>query len=53
MLRLLAAVLLASAFFAAFALKKMPVPVRAFIAFGDIVAAAALLLLARKNPLGR
>ena len=53
MLRILAVLLLASAFFAAFALKKLPVPVRAFIAFGDVVAAAALLLLTRKNPLGR
>lgn len=53
MLRVLAAVLLASAVFAALMLKKLPGPVRAFIAFGDVAAAAALLLLTRKNPLGR
>ncbi|HTQ32310.1 MAG TPA: hypothetical protein VMI53_13945 [Opitutaceae bacterium] len=53
MLRLLAILLLAGALLAAFVLKKLPAPVRAFIAFGDVVAAAALLLLARKNPLGR
>jgi hypothetical protein len=51
MLRVLAGVLLATAVFAALALKKLPIPVRVFIAFSDVVAAAALLLLARKNPL--
>ncbi len=52
LLIIFAVVLLASALFVALALKKLPVPLRAVIAFGDVVAAAALMLLARKNPLG-
>jgi len=42
---------LIAALLAAFALKKLPVPVRVFIAFGDTVLALAILLLLRKNPL--
>jgi hypothetical protein len=50
-LGLIAALLVVCALLAAFALKKLPVPVRVFIAFGDTVLALAILLLLRKNPL--
>ena len=53
MLGFMIVLLVASALVAMLALKKLPVPVRAFIAFGDIVTALAMLLLMRKNPLRR
>jgi hypothetical protein len=43
--------LLVCALFALFELKKLPMPVRAFIAFGDIAMAVTIVLLMRKNPL--
>ena len=51
MLGIIAILLLASAVFVAFALKKLPVPVRAFVVFTDLVTVVAILLLLRKNPL--
>jgi drug/metabolite transporter superfamily protein YnfA len=51
MLSLTVVMLVVCALFALFALKKLPVPVRAFIAFGDIAMALTILLLMRKNPL--
>jgi hypothetical protein len=51
MLGLTIAMLVVCALFAIFALKKLPMPVRAFIAFGDIAMALTILLLMRKNPL--
>jgi hypothetical protein len=51
MLGLTIAMLVICALFAVFALKKLPMPVRAFIAFGDIAMALTILLLMRKNPL--
>jgi hypothetical protein len=51
MLGLTIVMLVVCALFAVFALKKLPVPVRAFIAFGDFAMALTLLLLMQKNPL--
>ena len=51
MLGLTVAMLVICALFAVFALKKLPMPVRVFIAFGDIAMALTILLLLRKNPL--
>jgi hypothetical protein len=51
MLSLTVAMLVVCALFAIFALKKLPMPVRAFIAFGDVAMALTILLLMRKNPL--
>jgi hypothetical protein len=48
---LIVVMLVVCALFALFALKKLPMPVRAFIAFGDIARALTILLLMRKNPL--
>jgi hypothetical protein len=42
--------LVVCALFALFALKKLPVPIRAFIAFGDVAMALTIVLLMRKNP---
>ena len=50
-LGLTVAMLVVCALFALFALKKLPMPVRAFIAFGDIAMALTIVLLMRKNPL--
>ena len=50
-LGLTVAMLVICALFAIFALKKLPMPVRIFIAFGDIAMALTILLLMRKNPL--
>jgi hypothetical protein len=50
-LGLTVAMLVVCALFALFALKKLPIPVRAFIAFGDIAMALTIVLLMRKNPL--
>ena len=50
-LGLTVAMLVVCALFALFALKKLPMPVRAFIAFGDIAMAMTIVLLMRKNPL--
>jgi len=50
-LGLTVAMLVVCALFALFALKKLPMPVRAFIAFGDIAMAVTIVLLMRKNPL--
>jgi hypothetical protein len=51
MLVLTIVMLVVCAVFAVFALKKLPMPVRAFIAFGDVAMALTILLLMRKNPL--
>jgi hypothetical protein len=51
MLGLTVVMLIACALFAIVALKKLPMPVRAFIAFGDIAMALTILLLMRRNPL--
>ncbi|MGA3006435.1 MAG: hypothetical protein ABSE59_00955 [Opitutaceae bacterium] len=50
-LGLIAGLLLVCAGLALFFLKRMPMPVRVFIAFGDLVLALAILLLMRKDPL--
>ncbi|HEV8073685.1 MAG TPA: hypothetical protein VGP21_06095 [Opitutaceae bacterium] len=50
-LGLTVAMLVVCALFAVFALKKLPMPIRAFIAFGDIALALTIVLLMRKNPL--
>ena len=50
-LGLTVAMLVVCALFALFALKRLPMPVRAFIAFGDVAMALTILLLMRKNPL--
>ena len=50
-LGLTVAMLVVCALFALFALRKLPIPVRAFIAFGDIAMALTIVLLMRKNPL--
>jgi len=51
MLCLTVVMLVVCALFALFALKKLPMPVRAFIAFGDIAMAVTIVILMRKNPL--
>jgi hypothetical protein len=51
MLSLTIVMLIVCALFALFALKRLPMPIRAFIAFGDIAMALTILLLMRKNPL--
>jgi hypothetical protein len=50
-LGLTVAMLVVCALFALFALNNLPMAVRAFIAFGDVVMAVTILLLMRKNPL--
>jgi hypothetical protein len=50
-LSLTVAMLVVCALFALFALKKLPMPIRAFIALGDIALALTIVLLMRKNPL--
>jgi hypothetical protein len=51
MLGFFAVLLFACAIIALVALKKLPLPIRAILAFGDVVTALALLLMLRKNPL--
>jgi hypothetical protein len=51
MLGFIAVLLFACAIFALVALKRLPLPIRAILAFGDVVTALALLLMLRKNPL--